>query len=204
MYLILCRPRLLRPSTLPHSICFSIPFFLQMCPKNFICLSLMILISDLLYIAISITFVLSFFSVHDILNILRRNHSSAASSLLSVSLFSVQHSHPYKRTDQTYALSVLILVLMVMFLFVNIIFIFLKVSLAIAILFFISASLFAFCVMVYPRYLKLFTCFIFSPLQDILQIGVLAFFEMTMHSVFLTFISKPFSILLTVVVVRSV
>ena len=161
MYLIPCRPRLLRPSTLPYSICFSIPFFLQMYPKNFICLSLMILISDLLYIAISITSVLSFFSVHDILNILRRNYSSAASSVLSVSLFSVQHSHPYKRTDQTYALSVLILVLMVMFLFVNIVFIFLNVSLAIATLFFISTSLFAFCVMVYPRYLKLFYLFYF-------------------------------------------
>ena len=66
MYLTLCRPLLLRPSTLPHSICFSIPFFLQMCPKNFICLSLMILMSYLLYIAISITSVLSFSSVHDI------------------------------------------------------------------------------------------------------------------------------------------
>ena len=75
MYLILCRPGLLRPSTLPHSMCFSIPFFLQMCPKNFICLSLMIFISDLLYIAISITSVLSFFSVHDILNILYNNIS---------------------------------------------------------------------------------------------------------------------------------
>ena len=110
MYLILCRPLLLRPSILPHSTCFSIPFFLQMCPKNFICLSLMILIRDLLYIAISITSMLDFFSVHDILNILRRNYSSAASSLFFVSLFNVQHSHPYKRTDQTYALSVLILV----------------------------------------------------------------------------------------------
>ena len=175
MYLILCCPMPLRPSTLPHSICFSIPFFQQMCPRNVICLSLMILISDLSYIAISITFVLDFFSVHDILNILRRNHSSAASSLLSVSLFSVQLSHPHERTDQTYALRVLILVLMVMLLFVNMVFIFLKVSLAIAILFFISASLFAFCDKVYPRYLKLFTCFIFSPLQDILQIGALAF-----------------------------
>ena len=44
----------------------------------------MILISDLLHIAISITSVLDFFSAHDILNILRGNHSSAASSLHSV------------------------------------------------------------------------------------------------------------------------
>ena len=57
--------------------------------------------SDLLCIAISITSVLDVFSVHDILNILQRKHSSAASSILSVSLFTVQNSHPYKRTDQT-------------------------------------------------------------------------------------------------------
>ena len=88
----------------------------------------MAFIRNLLYIAISITSVLDFSSVRDILNILRRNHSSAASNLLSVSLFSVQHSHPYKRTDQTFALSVLILMLIVMFLFVNMIFISLKVS----------------------------------------------------------------------------
>ena len=122
---------------------------------------------------------LDFFSVHDSLNILRRNHSSAAFRFLSVSLFSVQHSNPYKRTDQTYTLSVLILALMLMLLFVNMVYIFLKVSLAIVILFFISASLFAFCAMVYPRYLKRFTFIIFLLLQYIVQRGALAFFEMT-------------------------
>ena len=94
--------------------------------------------------------------------------------------------------------------LMVMFLFVNMVFIFLKVSLAIAILFFISALLFAFCDLVYPRYFKLFTCFILSPLHYILQIGELAFFDITVHSVFLTFSSKPSFTLLADAVVRSV
>ena len=109
-------------------------------------------------------------------------------SFLYLYLYSVSSTHISIKELTKHMLRVL----MVMFLFSNIVFIFLKVSLAIAILFFLSASLFAFCVMVYPRYLKLFTCFIFSPLQDMLQIGVLTFFEMTMHSVFLTFNFKPF------------
>ena len=138
MYSILCGPLLLRPSTLPHNTCFCIPFFLQMCPTNLICFSLMALLGIFLYIAISITSALDFFSVHDILNILQRSDSSEAYTLLSASLLSVHHSHPNKRTDQTNALSVSILVLMVMFLFVYLIFIFLKVSLAITTSFFIS------------------------------------------------------------------
>ena len=134
MYLILCRPLLLCPSTLPHSICFSIQFFLQMCLKTFICLSYDSYQQSFIH-GLFHNLCVRFFSVHDVLNVPRRDHSSAASSLLSASLFNVQYSHPYKRTDQTYALSALILVFMVMFLFVNMVFIFPKVFLAITIFF---------------------------------------------------------------------
>ena len=59
----------------------------------------MVLSRDLLYPAISITYFLDFFSVYDILIILLMYHISAASSLLSRSFVSVQHSHPCRRMD---------------------------------------------------------------------------------------------------------
>ena len=112
---------------------------------------------------------------------------TAVLQLLISFLFSVRNSHPHKRTNQTYALSVLVLVLIVIFLFVNMVFKFLKVSSGTTTLFFISAALFAFCVIEYRRYLNHFSWLTLSPLQDTLQIGRLTFFEMTIHSVFLAF-----------------
>ena len=66
-------------------------------PINCCCLFLMVLRGDLLYLAISITYSFDFFSVHDILIILRIYHIAAASSLLSRSFVSVQQSHPCRR-----------------------------------------------------------------------------------------------------------
>ena len=68
----------------------------------------MVLFRDLLYLAMSIASVFDILSVHDILNVLRRIHISSGSSLISMSLLSVQHLHPYKRADQIYALCMLI------------------------------------------------------------------------------------------------
>ena len=61
------------------------------------------------------------------------------------------------------------------------------VSLDKAILFFISVSHLASGVIVKPKYLKVSTCFILSPLQRILHTGMSDCFEMTMHSVFFSF-----------------
>ena len=116
---ILCLPRFFFPSIFPQSISFSSPFFLFMCPKNFICLSLIVLISVLLQPAIVSISLFVFLSFQDIFKILLRNHISAASSLLSVPLFNVQLSHPYSRIDHTYALRVLNLVQVHIFLFLN-------------------------------------------------------------------------------------
>ena len=45
----------------------------------------------------------------------------------------------------------------------------------------------AYGVIVKPKYLKVSTCFILSPLQRILHTGMSDCFEMTMHSVFFEF-----------------
>ena len=58
----------------------------------------MVLSRDVLYPAISITSSFDFFSVYDILNILLM-YISVASSILSRSFVSVQHSLPYRRMD---------------------------------------------------------------------------------------------------------
>ena len=57
----------------------------------------MVLSRDLLYPAISIISLFDFISVHDILIILLMYHISAASSLLSRSFVSVQHSQSIQK-----------------------------------------------------------------------------------------------------------
>ena len=94
VYFMHCLPLLLVPQIFPLHIYFSSPSALFISQKNFSCLFLMVLTRDLLYPAISITSSFDFFSVQDILIILLMYHISAASSLLSRSFASVQHSHP--------------------------------------------------------------------------------------------------------------
>ena len=124
-------------------------------PKNCSCLFLLVLCRDLLYPAISVTSWFDFFLVHDILIILLMYHISAASSLLSRSFVSVQHSHPCRKMDH-------------IFLF-EMDFILVNVSVDKAILFLISVWHLASGVIVKPKYLKMPTCFILSPLQRILH-----------------------------------
>ena len=66
-------------------------------------------------------------------------------------------------------------------------FILVNVSLEKAILFFIPVSHLASGVIVKPKYLKMTTCFILTPLQRMLHTGMYDCFEMTMHSVFFAF-----------------
>ena len=123
-----------------------------------------------------------FLSVNDTFNILLMNHISTASKRRIVSAVKVQHSHPYRRIDHTYVFRVLILVHMRMSLFVNMLLILLKVNFDIPILFFFSYSLLPSGVMVQPRYLKVSTCLICSPLQVILHFDMTGFFDTTIHS----------------------
>ena len=88
-YFVGCLPLLLVPQIFPLNICFCSPSALFICPKNCSCLFLMVLSRDLLYPAISITFLFDFFSIHDILIILLMYHISAASRLLSRSFVNV-------------------------------------------------------------------------------------------------------------------
>ena len=98
MYFVRCLPLLLVPQIFPLNICFSSPSALFISPINCSCLFLIVLSRDLLYPTFSISSTFDFFSVHDILKILM-HHISAASSLLSKSFVSVQHSPPYRRMD---------------------------------------------------------------------------------------------------------
>ena len=66
-------------------------------------------------------------------------------------------------------------------------FILVNVSLDKAILLFISVPHLASGVIVKPKYLKVFTCFILSPLQRMLHTGKSDCFEMILHSVFFAF-----------------
>ena len=68
--------------------------------KNCSCLLMMVLRKYLLYPAFPITSWFDF--IHDILIIHLMYHIYAASSLLSRSLVSVQHSHPCRRVDHNY------------------------------------------------------------------------------------------------------
>ena len=99
VYFVCCLPLLLISQIFPFNICFSSPTALFTCPHNCSCLFLMILSRDLLYPAFSITSSFDFFSVHDIHIILLMYQISAASSHLSRSFVSVQHSHPCRRMD---------------------------------------------------------------------------------------------------------
>ena len=110
VYLMHCLSLLLVPQIFLLNICFYSPSALFICPKSYSCLFLMVLSRDLLYPAISITSPFDIFSVHDILIILLMHHISAASSLLSWSFVSVQHSHPCRRINHMYSFRLLILV----------------------------------------------------------------------------------------------
>ena len=66
-------------------------------------------------------------------------------------------------------------------------FILVNVPLDKAIPFFISLSHLASGVILKPKYLKVSTCFILSPVQRISHTGMSDCFEMTMHSVFFAF-----------------
>ena len=70
VYFVRCLPLLLVLQISPLNICFSIPSALFVCPKNCICLFLMVLSWDLFYPDISITSSFDFFSVRDILILL--------------------------------------------------------------------------------------------------------------------------------------
>ena len=91
---IRCLPLSRLPSTLPVKDKNSKPLRLHTCPKNSICLFLIVFNSDLWTFPSLNTFTLVFFSVHEILNIRLINHISAASIFFSMSLVIVQHSHP--------------------------------------------------------------------------------------------------------------
>ena len=91
---IRCLPLSRLPSTLPVKDKNSKPLRLHTCPKNSICLFLIVFNSDLWTFPSFNTFTLVFFSVHEILNIRLINHISAASIFFSMSLVIVQHSHP--------------------------------------------------------------------------------------------------------------
>ena len=75
-------PLLFLPLIVPSNKHFSSPFTLIISPKNFNCLSLMVLSSDLFYLTICFTTSLVFLSVHQTLRILRLYHISTASSRL--------------------------------------------------------------------------------------------------------------------------
>ena len=98
---ILCLPLLLLPSILPVRDKNSSPLWRQMCLKNFSCLFLIVFIRDLSWFVSSSIDSFDLFSVHDILNILLKNHISAASNFFLVSVVIVQDSHPYKSIDHT-------------------------------------------------------------------------------------------------------
>ena len=151
-YVSLCLPLSLFPFIFPHKASFSILLLLMVCPRNFICLFLMVLMSSLEVPAVSNTSSLDFFSVHKILIILLKNHISAASNLFFASLSIVQHSQPYRRTDQTYPLSIRNLVQTLMFLFFIMLANPMKLLLDIAIFLFISLLHLPTCVIMYPRY----------------------------------------------------
>ena len=89
-------PLLLVPQILPSNICS-----VYMPKKLYLSFSdgFESLSMGLSYLAISITSLFDFFSVHDILSFLLMYHICAASSLLSRSFVSVQHSHTCKRMD---------------------------------------------------------------------------------------------------------
>ena len=89
---IRCLPLSRLPSTLPVKDKNSKPLRLHTCPKNSICLFLIVFNSDLWTFPSLNTFTLVFFSAHEILNIRLINHISAASIFFSMSLVIVQHS----------------------------------------------------------------------------------------------------------------
>ena len=146
VYFVRCLPLRLVPQIFLLHICYSRPSAVFTCPKD-CCLFLMVLSSDLLYPVISITSSFDFFSVHDILIILLMYHISAALILLSRYFASVQHTHPCRRMDH-------------------------YVSVDKAIFFCISLSHLTSGVIVKPNYLNMLTCFILSPLQRLLHIGL--------------------------------
>lgn len=100
-YMRRCLPRPFLPEIFPVKMRCSMDCFLKIWPKNFICFSLMVGMSDLFILARLRTFSLVILSVHEILRILRRNHISAASSFDVCALLRVQHSLPYNSTDHT-------------------------------------------------------------------------------------------------------
>ena len=86
---VLCLPLLHLPSIFPVMDRCSKPLCRQICPKNFSCLFLIVLINDLSRLASLRTDSLDFFSVQDILIILLINHISTAANFLPISLFIV-------------------------------------------------------------------------------------------------------------------
>ena len=80
----------------------------------------------------------------------------------------------------------------IIFLFVNMGLILLNAAVDMAILLYMSVSFFESDVMVHPRYLNMFSCFISTPSCVILQAGMLVLLEVTIHSVFFAFSSSPF------------
>ena len=93
VYFVRCLPLLLVPQISPLNICFSTTTALFRCPKNYGCLFLMVLSRDLLYPDISTTSGLTSFQSMIFLLFFLIYHIFAASSPLSRSFVSVQHSH---------------------------------------------------------------------------------------------------------------
>ena len=102
-------------------------------------------------------------SAHETRNIRRKRHISAAAIQFVISLFTVQLSHPCSITDHTYVFKILILVFSGMFLSFMIGFNLLNASFASAVLVFTSGKHFPWALILYPKYLKVLTCLMFTP-----------------------------------------
>ena len=99
-YFVRCLSLCLVPQIFLLNIYLSSPSALFVCPTNCCCLFLMVLSRDLLYPTIFITS--CYTSFQSMIFSLLMYHISAASSLLSRSFVSVQHSYPFRRMGHNY------------------------------------------------------------------------------------------------------
>ena len=100
VHIVLGLPRPLLLFILPSISNRCIPSPLNICPKYWHFLFLIVFNNDLLVFILCKTSALVLCSFHDILNILLYSHISKASNLSDVTLVSVHVSAPYKSVDQ--------------------------------------------------------------------------------------------------------
>ena len=92
---ILCRrPRSLFPRILAVSTCLSTSSFLYKCPRIAICLLRACCKSHLCIPARLNTYSFVTLSIHEVCDVLRKNHNSATAILFEISLSTLQLSHP--------------------------------------------------------------------------------------------------------------